>query len=88
MVQLKVEGPLIGRLAAQWGPSLSDCLEIRATFQKGVANKGTWTAVSIFYAVDDDGDHLFVFDGTYHYGRDYCGSMTLDVLLHVCAFCF
>ncbi|XP_055524756.1 leucine-rich repeat flightless-interacting protein 2 isoform X7 [Wyeomyia smithii] len=42
MVQLKVQSPLVGKLVRQWGPSLSDCLEIRANFQKGLAIKGTW----------------------------------------------
>ncbi|XP_037921729.1 leucine-rich repeat flightless-interacting protein 2 isoform X3 [Hermetia illucens] len=42
MVQLKLESSIFGKFARQWGPSLSDCLEISATFQKGVANKGTW----------------------------------------------
>lgn len=48
MVQLKLESSIFGKFARQWGPSLSDCLEISATFQKGVANKGTWKCVSTF----------------------------------------
>lgn len=47
MVQFKVHGPIIGKLASQWGPSLSDCLEIQATFKSGIAVKGTWRTVSI-----------------------------------------
>lgn len=46
MVQFKVHGPIIGKLASQWGPSLSDCLEIQATFKSGIAVKGTWRTVS------------------------------------------
>ncbi|XP_062537222.1 leucine-rich repeat flightless-interacting protein 2 isoform X3 [Armigeres subalbatus] len=44
MVQLKVQSPLVvGKFVVkQWGPSLSDCLEIQASFQKGLAVKGTW----------------------------------------------
>lgn len=47
MVQLKLQGPVIGKLSKKWGPSLSDCLEIQAIFQSGVANKGTWKSVSV-----------------------------------------
>lgn len=46
MVQLKLHGPIIGKLSKQWGPSLSDCLEIEAIFHYGVADKGTWKSVS------------------------------------------
>lgn len=50
MVQLKVQSPLVvGKFVVkQWGPSLSDCLEIQASFQKGLAVKGTWKCVSTF----------------------------------------
>lgn len=46
MVQIKLESPLLN-FSKNWGPSLSDCLEIHTTFQKGVANKGTWRSVSL-----------------------------------------
>lgn len=49
MVQLKLQGPIIGKLSKQWGPSLSDCLEIEAIFHYGVADKGTWKSVSYVY---------------------------------------
>ncbi|XP_055840524.1 leucine-rich repeat flightless-interacting protein 2 isoform X3 [Episyrphus balteatus] len=42
MVQLTLDSRLIGKFAKQWGPSLSDCLEIHASIKTGVANKGTW----------------------------------------------
>lgn len=48
MVQLKVRSTLIGKISRQWGPSLSDCLEIEATITKGLAVKGTWKSVSTF----------------------------------------
>lgn len=48
MVQLKWQSPVIGKFSQQWGPSLSDCLEIQAKIQTGVANKGTWKSVSFF----------------------------------------
>lgn len=48
MVQLKVQSPLVAGkcVVKRWGPSLSDCLEIQASFQKGLAVKGTWKCVS------------------------------------------
>ena len=46
MVQLKVQGPLMGKFVKEYGPSLSDCLEIKPTFTKGLAIKGTWRIVS------------------------------------------
>lgn len=46
MVQLRIQSSLIGNISRQWGPSLSDCLEIEATIQKGLAIKGTWKSVS------------------------------------------
>ena len=54
-MQLKVQSPLVvsGKLVVgvgkqQWGPSLSDCLEIQASLpKKGLAVKGTWKCVSI-----------------------------------------
>lgn len=49
MVQLKWQSPVIGKFSQQWGPSLSDCLEIQAKIQTGVANKGTWKSVSFFF---------------------------------------
>lgn len=49
MVQLKWQSPVIGKFSQQWGPSLSDCLEIQAKIQTGVANKGTWKSVSFLF---------------------------------------
>lgn len=46
MVQIKLDSALIGKFAKTWGPSLSDCLEIHASLETGVANKGTWKTVS------------------------------------------
>lgn len=48
MVQLKLNGTFLsaGSIIKQWGPSLSDCLEIYARLDSGVANKGTWKIVS------------------------------------------
>lgn len=51
MVQLKWQSPVIGKFSQQWGPSLSDCLEIQAKIQTGVANKGTWKSVSFFFVL-------------------------------------
>lgn len=48
MVQLKVQSTVFGKFVKRFGPSLSDCLEIEATFQDGLAIKGTWKSVSFF----------------------------------------